>query len=530
MCKNCIKKALVVIAFFSVILIGKGTVGSVTMGTDLYVSGGNVLFAEEIILGGRAGWTTFQKEKNISRGKGRFGYESIEIAPNSFVYDDYTDLLIDFENPVNPISDGNYEIVQNALKVTDKTLMEKRAGLSRNLGSLGVKGKPGTFFGSEGIKGSFSLEFWLCPSISENGEIIFDWKSSKNVKNRLVYQMINASFKGGHLEWTLTNLFDIYSSYVTNPRNLNEIVLKGTSNIIPDEWSYHCISYDCETGILEYLVNGITEDLLYVTSTGEENGETFLVLLGTPSEVQFCSEYTGGIDDIRLLRRPYSPPDFQSAERAGKLEPALYVPSGARFETVPVRLSTGAVINRIDAIVDIPPQTEICLFVRSSDNFYNWTDSYPEWKPVENGEEIKNVSGLYCQIAAELYPDGEGSISPSITEIKIDYTQLPLPLPPFLVKAVAGNGKVTVSWNYSVDNTAGGYYLYYGTRPGEYLGRIALEGESPINVGNTTSFTVTGLENGRIYYFAVASWSNQDERIVGNLSKEVYARPLERLK
>ena len=38
------------------------------------------------------------------------------------------------------------------------------------------------------------------------------------------------------------------------------------------------------------------------------------------------------------------------------------------------------------------------------------------------------------------------------------------------------------------------------------------------------------LENGKIYYFAVAAWSAYDMRVVGNLSKEVFARPLARLK
>lgn len=511
MCKNCIKKALFFIAltgFFSNIS----------------------LFAKEIILGGKSGWDELGKEENIAKGKGRFGYESIEIAPNTFVFDDTTDLLIDFEKKDNPISDGDYYIVRNNLKLTDKTPMEKRAGLSRNLGSLSIKGNPGTFFGSEGLMSSFAIEFWLCPSISENGETIFSWETSKKENNRLIYQLIYAQFKNGHIEWNLANLFDVYTDNITNPANLNDIVLKGTSNVIPDKWSYHSLSFDCESGILEYVVNGITEDLIYVTSTGDENGETFLVYLGTPAEVNFCKEYTGGIDDIRILRRPYSPPDFQSAENAGKIGHTMYVSSGAKFETKPILLSTGSEINKVSAVIDKTEQTEVCLYIRAGDNYYGWKDNYPEWKPIENGADLQGIKGLYCQLAVELLPDGDGEHTPSISEITIEYTEPPAPLPPFLVKAEAGNGKVTVSWNYSVDDTAGGYYLYYGTRRGEYLGRIAIEGESPINVGNTTSFTVTGLENGRIYYFAIASWSSVDERIIGALSTEVFARPLERLK
>ena len=193
-------------------------------------------------------------------------------------------------------------------------------------------------------------------------------------------------------------------------------------------------------------------------------------------------------------------------------------------------VSTGSKLNSLEAEMSLPSQTAVLFFVRSGENYYNWTDDYPEWKPVENGRQIEGVTGLYFQVAAELYPDGNGEHTPSITSIKLDYYELPEPIPPFVVNAVAGNGTVTVSWNYSVDDTAGGYYLYYGTRPGEYLGRMAVEGESPVNVGNTTSFTLTGLENGQIYYFAVAAWSAYDDRVVGKLSKEVFARPLARLK
>ena len=482
--------------------------------------------AKEFVLGGKSGWNNLGATENITTGKGRFGYECLELATNSFVFDETTDLLIDFENPANPISSGNYKIISNNMKNSTETLLEKSAGLSRNLGGMSILGKKGTYFGSEGLKGSFSIEFWLCPSVAENGETILNWESSKNIAGELIYQLLNCSFDGGHLDWTIINLFDSYLGGIET----GEIHLKGSSAVIPNKWSYHALSYDAETGILEYLVNGITEDIRYMTSNGMESGEINLVVLGTPAQIELCTEYTGKIDEIRILRRPYSPPDYQSAEMAGTLGRMLYTPTGGRFESQPIEVSMGSVLNSLNAEVSIPSQTEVAFYVRSGDNFYEWDSEFPKWIPVENGQTLAGISGKYYQVACELYPDGDGSLTPKVTQISLDFTELPEPLPPFIVKAEAGNGKVTVSWNYSVDDTAGGYYLYYGNRSGEYLGRIALEGNSPVNVGNTTSFTLNGLQNGKIYYFAVAAWSALDERIVGALSKEVYARPMAKLK
>ena len=489
-------------------------------------AGTSLVFANEVTLGGKEGWPSFEKENNITTQKGRFGYDCIQIASNSFDADEYTDVLINFEDSENVIAAGDYELIQNNLKLSNVTTNGNAAGLSRNLGGLSILGQPGSFFGSEGLMGSFSIEFWLCPSIAENGETIVNWESSKVENNKLVYQLLNGSFDKGRIVWTISNIFNYF---VTQQGN-TDVILKGSTQIIPDTWSYHVLSFDAETGLLEYLVNGVTEDLTYITTSGREDGEVCLVVLGTRSELEICSEYTGKIDDFRVLRRAFQLPDFQSADNAGGLEHFQYLPQGGSFVSKPIMISTGSVLNSLTAEESVPVQTEVLYYVRSGENFFGWTDTYPEWKPVENGEKITGVTGLYFQVMAELLPDGNGSKSPTITQISLDFSVLPEPLPPFVVKAVAGNGSVTVSWNYSVDDTAGGYYLYYGSRPGEYLGRVAIEGESPINVGNTTSFTVTGLENGKIYYFAVAAWSAADMRVVGSLSKEVFARPLARLK
>ena len=50
------------------------------------------VFAEskQIVLGGKGGWPVFQYEENVAVGKGRFGYDCIELATNSFVFDDYS--------------------------------------------------------------------------------------------------------------------------------------------------------------------------------------------------------------------------------------------------------------------------------------------------------------------------------------------------------------------------------------------------------------------------------------------------------
>ena len=134
------------------------------------------------------------------------------------------------------------------------------------------------------------------------------------------------------------------------------------------------------------------------------------------------------------------------------------------------------------------------------------------------GREIKGVKGRFFQVKVEMFPDGQGRISPNLTELKLNFREPPLPLPPLNVRAKAGNGEVTVSWEYSVDDTAGGYYIYYGTRPGEYLGAVAVEGSSPIKLGNVTSITLTGFRNEE-YTNCFATYSNLDTQIVGNFER-----------
>ena len=471
-----------------------------------------------LVLGGENGWKNISEMDGLALGKGQFGYDAIVLSTAAQNADASTDMLVTFDNGNFSDKAGNYKILENSLVSVSDSVKGDRAALSRGNGKgLTLRGKDGSLFGSEGNSGSFMIEFWLCPAIAENGETIFSWHSSLNYNNYAEYQMISAIMNKNHLVWTFSNLFFGFKN--------EKVILQGISNVVPQKWSRHTVSFDEENGILEYLVDGRTEDLVYVTKNGHESGEVCNPVLGKKASLEFCGAYTGKIDNIRINRYSYGK-ELADVFTTGNEK---YKIDGGKFVTEPILVSHSAVMKKIDALMSVPSQTDVKFYVRSGDNCFGWTDSYPEWKEIVPGEDISDVSGLYFQVSAELLPDGGAEKTPAITELAIKYDEQDEPLPPFSVLANAGDGSVTLSWSYSVDDSAGGYLVYYGNRPGEYLGRTAVEGASPVKAGNQSSITLSGLQNGKIYYFAVAAYSKIDGRIIGTLSKEVYARPSSRL-
>ena len=476
------------------------------------------LFPSERVvrLGGKAGWSLVDGNKNfrIAVQKGRYGYDCMTLDTNSRQILSGTDLLIDFEGELPVDKAGNYRVVTNSIMPASGAKMGKGAGLCRGNGGLRLSGASGSLFGTTGFTTSFLVEFWLNPSVAENGEKVFSWRSSKNVGNSPIYQMMSASFYKNHLEWTFTNVFEGYE------KDDGELSISSYSVLIPDEWTHHAISYDVETGLLEYRINGRIEAMRYITSNGRElGGDVYRCNLGVVADIDICPQYTGLIDDFHIQRS-------NSSESAIAMRYDTYARDGGRFVTKPIKISSNAELVKVDAVLDIPAQTDVMMYVRSGNNEFEWNDDYPEWIPINNHSVIKNVKGLYFQLAVDLFPDGGGSISPSVMDLALNFKEVDAPLPPFRVTATAADSSVTLSWTYSVDKDTGGYYVYYGERPGEYLGKAAVEGASPINVGNMNSITFNGLTNGKIYYFAVAAYSKENEKIMGVLSKEVYARPL----
>ena len=86
-----------------------------------------------------------------------------------------------------------------------------------------------------------------------------------------------------------------------------------------------------------------------------------------------------------------------------------------------------------------------------------------------------------------------------------------------LLPAVGQCAQVTLAWDANSESNLAGYTLYYGTASGNY--------SQHVNVGNTTSHTLSGLTEGLTYYFAATAYDDQDNE--SGFSQEIsYHVPL----
>ena len=92
--------------------------------------------------------------------------------------------------------------------------------------------------------------------------------------------------------------------------------------------------------------------------------------------------------------------------------------------------------------------------------------------------------------------------------------------------STAQAGQVRLSWNAPATNEDGtpltdlaGYMLYYGRTSGNSGGNY----EFSVDVGNQTTYTLPGLQDGQLYYFSVTAYDTSDNE--SGFSNEVSSVP-----
>lgn len=477
------------------------------------------IFAEDAALnfGGKFGWNNVLSSSNIKIINGKFGNSSIMLSSSPVNTSTKTDMYIsfDFDEPVDEI--GSYVLQEYSIMKTDsqKAKLGEGAGLCvhhSKKSAVRLKPMKDSFFAGNATLKSFTIEFWLYPHATENGNIILKWWASLIEKKKTKYQNIIASVFNNKLEWSFLNIWQ------AQDKTGLDIKLLGRSNLIPETWSHHLITYNDETGLLEYRMNGKTEDIIYLTKTGKENANVLYAMLGSPADVLIAPDYSGLIDELKVIKQFFEPnmpweisSIFEKYPKAGgKVETNIIDCVGKKSEAL-----------KLNADFVKPEQTDVEFFIRSADSPFNWTASNPEWVVVRPNEKIENVTGRYFQLACSLYPDASCQNSPVVHSISLQYDKDITPLPPTKIFAKALDGSVELSWSPSVNFDAKGYLIYFGENKGEYLSPY-----SPIDVGNVLKYKIEKLQNGKIYFFAIASYDEDNGEHAGNFSKEVWARPL----
>ncbi len=470
------------------------------------------LFSEEIVLGGEDGWSGISMMN--SRLNTESGSAEIQLADNEYPVTPDTEMLFHFNGSIFD-EGGLYKIKQNqGVRLSDEIKRKGEASAvfpGDNTFLELIPSDTALFAAGSGKLTDFCIEFWLNPSRLSEGEHIIQWTGAVSAQGKTYQQEILCGISDRNMFWDFINIF------LTPQLGETKFTLISSRSLIPKRWHHHMLRYDSSIGLLEYLIDGVPEDMVYTTPTGKEQAEIYSSLIGAakPSRFMVGRGYTGYLDELRITGE-FSSPDLNRFSMS----------SGTVVSDIIDLDYSDSRFLKLDADYTYAGKTQIHFFYRLSNRYFHPDAEYPQWIQLEPGEILSpDEKGKYIQIMAELYPDGTGINSPLLKSMTINYEKNLPPLPPAYLSAKAGNGKAVLNWSSVTDVDVAGYRIYYGTKPGIYFGKDAAAGESPIDAGKTLSIEIDGLKNGILYYFTVTSYDNAEEPHESIFSREVSVRP-----
>jgi len=455
--------------------------------------------------------------EGASLRRGFKGGQDYVIADGEYASDGQTDLLLHFNERGSGDETGNWAVSAGPAFSIDrsKTMLGSGAGSFRGPESmLSLSPRPSSIFGAaKGGKASgfrdFSIEFWLYPANADNGEVVLLWRSLRKIPAGILSQQLSCVVAGGRLSWSFAGFFSspaVDRAAAKDSEAETRIELRGRSPLVPRVWSHHLLRFDGDTGLIEYLLDGRPEATAYATASGREGGTVFEPSVGSPAPIELCPDYSGLVDELRLSRRFVEEPSLRPFGQAScvVLSPVADLRYGHSR------------LMAVDAEYKLPGSTGIEFAYRISDSWAGWTPQSPAWLPFRVGEGLPDSArGRYAQVRAELYADGTGRVSPSLSSLTLRFVADPPPPAPARLVATPRDGAVELHWTRVPESDLAGYLVYYGERPGEYFGTGADQGPSPVDAGNTTTLTLTGIANGRLLYFVVAAYDDAPDPDAG---------------
>ncbi len=467
-----------------------------------------------IVLGREDGWRDLRRIERVVLQSGKHGYYDIALADGSYEPSSETDLLLHFDGI--PVRDAtgtyradvfNAEIHRQAARFGDGG-----AVFRGETEGLVLKPSTGAAFSSNRVWSDLTMEFWLYPAILDDGATLFEWRGSDLREDGSIIKSVRIGIRNRSLVWSFENFF------TRDDTPVRYFEMKSPEKLVPRKWHHHLLRYESGTGLIEYLRDGRIVGITHATPSGHEESTVFSAFTGNGSQNRLLigNGITGFLDELRISESFVDNPFVQRFRRyAGSVTSRVF-----DLEY------TNSILHRIEVDYESPGNTAVSFYYRIGDALDSISEVAAQWRPYnpETGIETDR-RGRYLQLRAELLPDGSGMNTPVVHSISFYYEPDLPPHPPERITAKPGFENVSLSWSRSLDQDIAGYLVYYGDRPGVYFGDDSDTGASPVDVGNVSSVTLEGLENGKLYYFSIVAYDNNDPPHESAFSREVASRP-----
>lgn len=465
-------------------------------------------------MGREDNWKDIAAFNNTRLIEGRGGFYDIVLREGEYEKNADTDLLLHFNSPADLFTLSGYDPVETSTVYSEQysNLGTAAAAFRYSSDIISFSTGDGTIFSSAYTGGDFSVEFRLYPARLAEGERVLLWEGARLQDGRVYPQKLECGISGRRLLWRMDNFFRSPGGTFLS------LELRGSGTLLPRQWDHHLLRYDAETGLLEYLLNGTPEAVTYTTASRREEPAVFIPAPGSSEKgiLKIGGSLVGMMDELRISRSFIEEPFLDTYRQQ----------TGTAVTRVFDLEYSNSRLLRISSSPRKPGGTSVRYFYRVS-NTLSGANSLPEaWREFVPGQNLEfEARGRYVQVMVELFPEGTGTLSPSVPELQIHYEPDLPPLPTSMLSAKPGDEKIELSWRRVIESDVAGYLVYYGFKPGNYFGTGLPAGDSPIDVGDKDSVTLEGLENGKLYYFAVVTYDSSNPPHYSGFSDEISSRP-----
>lgn len=414
------------------------------------------------------------------------------------------DLSIKYDGKLYDFT-GNYNLnYTKDLKYVDGASGGKAVLFPLPTSSIKINPYGNGFLKGEGL-GSFTIEFYLKPYKQEMNAQVMSRIGVYADNGTNMFAGIKASIINGRLVWEFVDFFKY------GDKSINIVLMEGEYLKI-GEWTHHSISFNAETGKLVKYINGLEDEIVYVTTTGDRYGASYVPYFSpkNANPMYIGGGFVGAIDSFKIL---------MSYKRDYDL--LKYNPNGEVISSVIDLKSENAFLENININSINTNGTAVSLYYRSSYEYFLPDNNTIEWTHINSSMYLGYKKTRYVQVKAVLESDGNRNNSPILKSVNIVYDLPKKPLAPINVTATPADRAVVLKWDEAHNGNAIGYKIYYGKRPGIYNEY----NDVPIFIGKQNEYVINGLENGQLYYFSITAVGKESDTLESDFSKEVYARP-----